>query len=314
MRMRKLLLIVLIILVAMLTEYDTKREHKRVDIALSMCDLDTARSAAICADVVRAAERAGLSIEVRDAKHRLSNQIADIISILNDKPRYLIISAVNSIGLRDIIQKATEQNVYVILLDRFVTDAREGDVFARIGVDAEWAGQAGAQVFAELFSDQPASILEIQGELGSSATNAFSKGFRDELCNYPNLQIAGVVRGGISRAITQRELLDYIGEHGNQHFDAVFGHGDEQGIGALNAFFSFEEHRRFPIVCIGGQDDTRRALLAGALFANVEISPHFGDAIVDLIQKNDAAEPVERVQMYRGRVHRADSAGRMTGY
>lgn len=275
--------------------------QQKADIALSMCDLDTARSVAIASDIMDGAEAAGYSFEMRCAEHRLSAQISDIYQLIEDRPRYLIVVAVKAVGLRGAIQAAAEQGVKVILVDRLSTDARQEDILCAIGVDCEWAGGECAKALATHFQGRPAKILEIQGEAGASTTNGFAKGFRDTLCDYENLEIAGVVPGAFSRETAQQGLLKFY-ERSGAGFDAVFGHGDEGGLGAVGALFSLEGTEEIPVVSIGGADDIKRALAAGRMEVCVEITPYYAEAVLAAIREDSAGEPVERLQLIRGTV------------
>ena len=295
--MRRLLLCLLVFL----TISVGAGAQQEVDIALSMCDLDTARSVAIASDIMEGAEAAGYSIEMRSAEHRLSAQISDIYQLIEERPQYLVVAAVKAVGLRTAIRAAALKGIKIIFVDRLATDASQEDILCAIGVDGEWAGGECAKVLAERFEGRQAKILEIQGEAGASTTNGFAKGFRDGLCNYDNLQIAGVVPGGAGRETAQQGVLKFYEENGAK-FDAVFGHGDEEGLGAVGALFSLEGSDGIPVVSIGGSDDIKRALAAGRMEACVEITPYYADAVLDAIREDSAGKPVERLQLIRGTV------------
>ena len=276
-------------------------EKRTPGIALSMCDLDTARTAAIASDIMDSAKEAGYEVVMRNAEHRLSAQIADIHQLIEDDPNYLVIVAVKSVGLRKVIQAAAEKGVKVILVDRLAADARQEDVLCSIGVDCEWAGGECAKALAERFEGRPAKILEIQGEAGASTTNGFAKGFRDTLCDYENLEIAGVVPDAFSREVAQQGLLKFY-EQNDAGFDAIFSHCDEGGLGAVGALFAIERGEAIPVVSIGGADDVKRALVATRLMACVEVTPFFADAVLSSIRKDEAGEPVKTPQLVRGTV------------
>lgn len=276
-------------------------EKRTSGIAISMCSLDTARTVAIASDIMDKAKEAGYAVIMRNAEHRLSAQISDIYQLVEDEPNYLVIIAVKSVGLRKAIQAAADKGIKVILVDRLASDARQEDVLCSIGVDCEWAGGECAKALAEHFDGRQAKILEIQGEAGSSTTNSFAKGFRDTLCDYENLEIAGVVPGAFSREVAQQGLLKFY-ERNDAGFDAVFCHSDEVGLGAVGALFAIDSQKAIPVVCIGGADDVKRALAAKRLMACVEVTPHFSDAVLASIRRDEAGEPVKRLQLVRGAV------------
>jgi ABC-type sugar transport system substrate-binding protein len=275
--------------------------QQKAGIALSMCDLDTARSVAIASDIMDGAEEAGYALEMRSAEHRLSAQISDIHQLTEAEPQYLVIVAVKAVGLGKAIRAAAEKGIKVILVDRLSTDARPEDILCAIGADCEWAGGECAKALAARFEGRRAKILEIQGEAGASTTNGFAKGFRDRLCDYENLEIAGVVPNAYSREAAQQGLLKFY-ERNGAGFDAVFGHGDEEGLGAVGALFSLEEAQGLPVIAIGGSDDAKRALAAERLAACVEVTPYFADAVLAAVRADAAGGPVESLRLVRGAV------------
>ena len=286
---------------------------EQTDIALSMCDLDTARSVAIASDLMDGAEAAGYTVKMENAEHRLSNQISDIDQLIEDTPRYLIIVAVKAVGLQKTIHAAVEKGIRVIIVDRIITDAMPGDVLCSVGMDSEWAGGECARILAGYFEGREAKILEIQGEAGASTTNGVAKGFRDALCDYENLQIGGVVSGDYSRETAQHALLKYYEQNG-AGFDAVFGHSDEESLGAVGALFSLEELKDIPVVAIGGSDDARRALAAGKLLACVSVTPCFSEAVLDAIRADEAGESIDKTQLFRGEALYASKTAYTRGY
>lgn len=288
--------------------------YAQTRVALSMYGLDTARSVAIASDIIEHAEAQGFMIETRNANRKLSTQIEDISELLRGDPQYLVISAVKAVGLRDIISDAAAQGVKVLMVDRLSADANPGDILSNIGIDCEWAGGECARLLAEYFDGKPGRILEIQGERGAWSTNGFAKGFRDVLCSYENLQIAGVIRCEFDRVTAKEALIDYCERHGQDTFDAVFGHSDEEGLGAVNALFLMGSAQEIPIISIGGQNDAIRALDAGFLYACVEVTPYFGQAVVAAIQSDLLGEETALNQLSRGQARRAPNPGGSRGY
>ncbi len=289
-------------------------------VAISMNDLSTARTVAVASDVMAELQAEGFEVEIRDAGMSLSQQTEDIRELAAAGPEYLIIAPARSIGLRDVIQDVAAQGIKVIMIDRQTTDARATDVLANLCMDAEWAGRQCAQILAEYFDGRDAKVLEFQGEAASWSTYYFTKGFRDALCAYENMQICAVLYGEDDRQVSQQELLKYIEESEvageGRGFDAIFGHGDEEALGVINAYLSIRgmEGERAPIVCIGGEDDTISALAAGQMLACVCMPTEYGGLVVETIRRDMAGEAVEREVLLRGEVITAREAADMRGY
>ena len=280
-------------------------------MAISMCDLDTARAVAVTSDIMSKAEAAGYRVIIRDAQHMLSQQVTDITELIEEAPDCLIVSAVKSIGLKTVLHHAAEKGVRVIMVDRFVADVPPEDILCSIGMDATWAGAACAQALAEYFHGQAARILEVQGEAGASSSNGFALGFRNTLCQYPNLQIAGVTYGAFDRVTAKRAIQTY-GVSNPESFDAIFGHSDEDGIGAVEAYLSTAV--AMPIISIGGQDDARRALEAGRLWACLQVTPNFGDQVLAVLDAEAEGRPFQQTRLFQGTIYTQDNVSEMRGY
>lgn len=284
-----------------------------IRVALSMSDLDTARSVALALDVCEKLDEAGMELCVESADGSVANQISDIRALLEQGPHYLLVNATQSVGLRSVLQEAAERNVRIILVEQMATDTPGDMILSRIGMDCEWAGAQCARILAEYFQGREAKILEIQGEAGNYTTNSISRGFRDALCQFDNLQLAGVLRESSSRELAESRILEFYKESGSGSFDAIFAHSDEGGLGAVNASLSIR-NTQAPILSIGGQDDAIRALAAGKLYACVSVAPNYGERIVDCILKDRQGAFVEPLQWVRGELLYGGGTGGTEGY
>ena len=279
-------------------------EAERVQIALSMGNTNTARDISAAQSIISGLDEDVFEIRMTNAHGSLSGQISDINSLISDKPDYLVVSAVRSIGLSSVIADAEQAGIPVILVDRFSTDSPEKDTLTRIGTDWSWAGATCADILQQNCQDRQALILEVQGESESNSTQEASKGFRARLRESAGMQLAGVLTGGSDRQSTSQVVLDFIEEKGIC-FDAVFAHGDEQALGVINALLSASADENIPIVCIGGMDDARRAMLAGKLFAFVRVEDDFGHEVADAIRRHMQGESVEPIILSQGVVQYA---------
>ena len=136
-------------------------------------------------------------------------------------------------------------------------------------------------------------------------------GFRNALCQYPNLQIAGVTYGAFDR-VTAKRAIQTFGVGNPNSFDAIFGHSDEEGIGAVEAYLSTSVS--MPIISIGGQDDARRALEAGRLWACLQVTPNCGNAVLAVLAADAQGRPFEKTQLFQGTLYTQRNAAQMRGY
>lgn len=272
---------------------------KAIDVGISLCDASTARGVAVAQNILRSFESASISTCILDAGGKASQQVLDIEALIDAKPEYLVISSARSLGLGEVIHKAAQMGIKVILVDQYVKDAQNDDVFAQVGIDWEWAAQACVNALMERAGNRPIAILEITGSAGSSATNDLSKYFRKAIRNVENAHIAGVLNGGGDRQTANQALAYFIAEKG-RCFDAVFAHGDEQALGAINALMNIPEMDNLPIVCVGGLDDVLRALAAGKMYACAAMEADYGNAILQIVEADRLGKDVSRTVSFEG--------------
>ena len=289
-------------------------------VAISMNDLSTARTVAVASDMMSEMQGAGFEVELRDAEMKLSQQIEDIHELAGEGIDYLIISPARPIGLGETIEEIAAQGIKIIIVDQQATDARASDVLSNICMDAEWAGEQAANLLAEYFAGREARVLEFQGQPACWSTYCFTKGFREALCAYENLEISAVLYGEDDRQVSQQELLEHIEQSATegegQGFDAIFAHGDEEALGAVNAYLTMRgqwtDHA--PVVCIGGEDDAITALAAGQILSCICMPTQYGSLVVEAIEKDMSGEAVDHEILLRGEVVTAEEAVALRGY
>ena len=125
-----------------------------------------------------AAKNPNLKVVFADAAQNNTKQIADIENFLQQGVDLLIVSPNEAAPLTDVVAKAYDKKIPVILLDRKVN----GDKYTMwIGADNQKIGQeAGAFVAAWCAKNQPDScgVLEIRGLEGSTPAKERGDGFR----------------------------------------------------------------------------------------------------------------------------------------
>ena len=270
-----------------------------VDVGISMSDATTARGIALTQNIVSGLETAGMSVHMMDAGGRMSQQVSDIDTLIAEEPSYLVVSCVRSLGLGEVIGRAAQAGIKVILADQYASDVREDDVYAQAGVNWNWAAQSCVEALTGSAGTGPLSILEITGAPGSSITNELSGSFRRSLDDIEDANIAGVLNGGGDRQTANQELSRFIAEKG-LCFSAIFAHGDEQALGAINALMNLPDTDELPVVCVGGMDDARRALQAGRLYACAALETDYGSVILQMIEADRSGSDAPQDVSFEG--------------
>lgn len=288
------------------------QKEERPFLAFSVYEQKTARMAALINDVLSMAEEDGYSIVWRSGDGSIEKQKADIRELIGQKPEYLIVVPMQTLGLGEALEEARAQGIKIIFLDGMVGREEFQDYLTVIRPDARWEGEECARFLGEYFQGDEAKILEIQGIAGNSQAQLRSVGFRNQLCEYPNLELTGAVQGDFDRVTAASNLQNFMEKSGG--FDCIFCSSDEEGIGALSVIDLSQAEALCPIVSVNGQQDAKKALMAGYYLGSLESSPYLGKELSSILRRDMAGEEVEKEILMRGTMYTEENAKEMRGY
>lgn len=294
--------------------YEKKEDGKeKVQVAVSFCDTDNARTTAVWKDVLKHLSEAELSVEWKNAEADIEKQQADIQELIEYEPEYLVVMPVKTIGLEQELQQAADNDIKIIFLDRTMDVQEKIQVLAEIRTDQRWEGKACADLLEAYFQDRPGHILELRGENGSSINKEHSTGFRNQLRNYDNLEITGSIEGNGDREISRANVMNYL-MNSRKTVNAIFANTDEEGIGAVHALEELGLREEIPVVSINGTKDVKMALLAGGYLGSVEAVPYLGETLTEVILKDMQGQEVSSENILPGRIFTVDNIEEMQGY
>lgn len=199
-------------------------------IGMSQCNLGEPWRVAMNAQIKAAAEQyPEFEVVFADAAQDNSKQIADVENFIVQKVDLLIISPNEAKPLTEVVKKAYDAGIPVIVLDRKV----EGDAFTQyIGGDNKLIGRKAGEYVANMLKDG-GKIVEIKGLEGSTPQQERHDGFMESI--KANSKIEVVVSQSCDwlrdKAITVMEAA----LQSQDDIDVVYGHNDPAAIGAYIA-------------------------------------------------------------------------------
>ena len=259
----------------------------------SQCEMvDTWRVAETKSMQDEAAKR-GIRLIYTDAGADTAKQVADIEDIIAQKPDLIFIAPREMEGFAGVLDTAKEAGIPVILLDRDVSSTAGEDYLTVISANFIWEGATCAQLLNEYFGGKPANIVQLEGTPGSSVAIDRKTGFDDELKKYPNLKMLASQVGDFNRAESQKTMANLLQTYGKE-INAVYGHSDDDCIGAIQAIKSYGLKPGEDIVLVGidGCSDGMYAIIAGEYYKSVQCSPIFGPIAFDTAEKYFAGEKI----------------------
>lgn len=185
--MKKVLACLLLLVLAFTMLSVVAEEEKTYVIGMSQCNLGEPWRVAMNDQIATAAEEYPMfEIIYADAAQDNSKQIADIENFIQMGVDLIIASPNEATPLTNVIKRAYESGIPVILLDRKI----DGDTYTQfIGADNVYIGRVCGEYVADVLLPEGGKICEIEGLAGTSGGIERDQGFREGIAKNPNLEI-----------------------------------------------------------------------------------------------------------------------------
>ena len=178
---------ILLMLVLAATMCTALAEEKTYTIGMSQCNLGEPWRVAMNDQIAAAAaEYPMFEVIYSDAAQDNSKQIADIENFIQMQVDLIIASPNEATPLTNVIKRAYESGIPVILLDRKI----DGDTYTQfIGADNVYIGRVCGEYVADTLLPEGGKICEIEGLAGTSGGIERDQGFREGIAKNPKLEI-----------------------------------------------------------------------------------------------------------------------------
>ena len=242
---------------------DSAAQASDVKVAFSAPAADHGWLKALSDNAKAKAKELGLDMTVNDSATTSAEQADQIETLIQDKPDVLVVLPNEGEPLTPVAQKAMDQGIQVINIDREFSAASAyhtliaGDNYG-IGVQA-----------GNYFADQlkcKGNVVEIQGIAGISVTEQRSQGFADQIKKRCN--------GGIK--IVAQQPADFAPDKGltvmenilqkNKDIQAVYTHDDDMGEGVASAIENAGRQDEMWMTGAGGSKAVMEKIKEGGLW------------------------------------------------
>ncbi|SER35248.1 monosaccharide ABC transporter substrate-binding protein, CUT2 family (TC 3.A.1.2.-) [Gracilibacillus ureilyticus] len=151
-----------------------------------------------------AAEALNVSVEYRGAtQYDVNEQITVLEQVIAKKPAGIAVSAMDPVALNDVINKAVDAGIPIVMFDANAPDSK---AFSFLGTDNYYAGTAAAHKMAELLNEKgQIGIVTHPKQLNHQER---TNGFRDTIASdYPDMEIVAT-QDGRGDQMTSKEVVD----------------------------------------------------------------------------------------------------------
>ena len=263
--------------------------------------------------IQQAADIREIDLTFENAEGDQKKQIAHIQSFIDAKVSVIAFSPVVESGWDDVLGRARDAGIPVILTDRLIDSADTSLYVCSIGAEFTSEGNLAALYLGNDFAraTTPAKVVEILGTADSTPTKQRSKGFAATAEKEGRLQVVGSASGDWTKAGGASAMRRLLRSHPD--VDAVFAQNDEMGLGAVTVLddAGLDPGNRPRIATVDATRAGLKALVAGKLTYVVECSPKIGgqlmDAVVELCLGGKVPRRVESEKAVFNRISAEDA-------
>ena len=299
--MRNLYLYVIIILIALTSCSQSRKEYK---IGVSQCSADIWREKQNAELRMGAYLQGDVELHFAAAYDSDERQVQQIDSLLNEGIDLLIVAPNQVQTISPAIDRAYDRGIPVIVFER-KTSSQKYTAF--IGADNYEMGRVMGEYIASQLHGK-GRVMEIMGLEGSSPAIERHNGFAEALKRFPNIEVVATLQGDWTEESAVKAVKAYQGDLSN--IDFVFGQNDRMAMGArktLSALNGELSTKFCGIDGLPGEDGGIRLVRDSILDASY-IYPTHGDQIIELAVNILEGKPYEKEMLLMSALVTRDNA------
>jgi len=246
------------------------------------------------ADAMKAEATAkNVPLEVAIANQDLNKQLADVEDFIVKGVDVIVLSPVDSKGVKAVIEKAQKAGIKVITVDVPATGV---DVTSYIGTDNYAGGVKAGELMAKELGDK-GKVAIIDYPTVQSVVNRID-GFKKAIGEHKDVEIVAQ-QTGITRAEALAAAQNML--QANPDIQGIFGFGDDAALAAAVAVKSAGLENQVKVIGFDGMEEARNAVDTNPVMVGViqqfpgEMGKRAVDTAIDVIAGKDvpAEQPIE---------------------
>ena len=239
------------------------------------------------------ARKDGVKLDIAIANQDLNKQISDVEDFVTKHVNAIILSPVDSRGVKAAVIKAQKAGIPLITVDIAAIGV---EVACHVATDNYGGGAKAGELMAKALAGK-GKVGIIDYPTVQSVIDRVS-GFKKALASFPNMKIVSI-QPGITRAEALTSSQNML--QANPDLDGIFGFGDDAALAALVAVKSAGRTNRVKIIGFDGMREARAAVDKEPSFVGVirQYPDKMGaiavEAAVKLLRRQNVAKviPVE---------------------
>lgn len=299
-RKMALLILLLLVLATGCAPTSPKGEKEQPKLLLGFAQLGSESSWRMgnTISIQSAAEKHGINLMYNNAHQSLENQQMAVRSFISYQVNAIAFAPIVEHGWEDVLREAKKAGIPVLLVDREVEIQDKSLYVSHIGSDFYKEGvMAGEYLLkkADMMGAKQLRIVEITGTEGSTPMLERSAGFYDVLADDDRFIMLESKCGDFIISKGREVMRELLGRYG-ETIDVLFAHNDDMMKGAVEAIeeAGLRPGRDIIIISFDADQQAIDMLKAGRVNCVVECTPMIGELVMEIVEKLDRGEPVER--------------------
>jgi len=187
-----------------------------------------------------------INFVMKDAKGQSGVQIQQIEEMINQKIDLLIVSPNEAKPITPIVEKAYQNGIPVIILDR---RTNSDQYTAYVGADNFEVGQV-AGTYANTLLKGSGKVIEISELPGSSADIDRHKGFIDIISRFPGIRLIAKLNGDWDKYSFEKPLTNLL--RTNPDIDFIYCQNDRRALTAFKVCKALGLEKRIKLIGVDG--------------------------------------------------------------
>jgi len=234
-------------------------------------------------------EELGINIIVSECNGDEQIQVNQILDFVVREVDAILMQPLDADAFVPIVEQVSEKGIPVFCID---TTANSEEVICWIGSDSlEMGHLAGHYIAYELYQKygtHRGKVVDLLASLSSTSGQNRTKGFREVLEQYPDIEIVATQNGGLQLDQALDAMTDIL--QANSDIDAIWCSGDTNAQGVLRALeragmlYPVGDSRHITLVSTDGAPESLKAIREGYLDACISQNPiGLGEVAVEMI-------------------------------
>ena len=225
----------------------TKRESKQFTIGFSQCTgADNWRKTMQESMYRELSFNPEINFVMKDAKGQTDLQIRQIDELISQGINLLIVSPNEAKPITPIVEKAYQNGIPVIILDR---RTNSDQYTAYVGADNFEVGQV-AGAYANTLLKGNGKVIEISEKPGSSADIDRHKGFVEVINRFPGIKLIAKLNGDWDKNSFEKPLTDLL--KANTDIDFIYCQNDRRALTAFKVCKALGLEKKIKLIGVDG--------------------------------------------------------------